>query len=186
MTSNNSQPHFELRFRPTAKEYMALLGATKHTWAEKLYAFVIPAGYWGLALLATMPFLFSRTVLKVTTAYLGSFAPVIIVLVLGGLFYLFHTFVLLPRVIRDTLDGQIIGQGENHITIDGSGIVSRVGEIRSEIPWSAVERVADFRGCILLFTGRNSGLILPRRVFFSGQEADRLLAFANQKTGVVQ
>lgn len=165
---------------------MALLGATEHTWAEKLYTFVMPAAYWGLALLATMPFLFSRAVRQITNAYLGSFAPVVIVLTLGGLFYLFHTFVLMPRVIRDTLEGQIIGRGENEITIDDSGIVSRVGEIRSEIPWSAVERVADFRGCILLFTGRNSGLILPRRVFSSVQEADRLLAFANQKTGVVQ
>lgn len=178
-----SSPRFELCFRPTPKDYMALLRASKYTWAERLYAFIIPAAYWGLALILTLPFIVYRPVRIFLLEHFGHFAPPLVIVLFGFLFWCFHTFFLLPRVMLDTLEGQIIGQGENEITIDRSGIVSRVGVVHSEVPWTAVHRVADQHGCIILFTGRNSGLILPRRVFVSAQEADRLLAFANQKIG---
>jgi len=42
------------------QEYIALLRATKYTWAERVSAMLTPAAYWGLALILTMPFLFSR------------------------------------------------------------------------------------------------------------------------------
>lgn len=162
---------------------MALLRAMKYTWAERVSAMLTPAAYWGLALIATMPFLFSRPFRQTFQPYLGSFAPVVVVLLLGGLLYTFHTFVLLPRLIRDTLEGQLIGQGESRISVTEHSIASHLGEVMSEIPWKAIKRVADSRGCIILFTGRNSGLILPRRAFDTPQDADQLLAFANQKTG---
>ncbi len=183
MTNTDPNLHVALRFRLTPKEYMALLRATKFTWAEKISAMLTPAAYWGLALILAMPFLFSRAFRQTFHPYLGSFAPVLVVLFLGGLFYAFHTFVLFPRLIRDTLAGQLIGQGESEIVVRDRGITSRLGDVTSEIPWSAVQRVVDQRGCIVLFTGRNSGLILPRRVFVSPQEADRVLAFVNQKAG---
>jgi hypothetical protein len=183
MQSTDTNPRFELRFRPTARDYMALLRATRHTRAEKLYALIVPAAYWGLALILTMPFLFSDFFRDIFEPYLGDFAPVFFVLVLGVLFYLLHTFVLFPRIIKDTLEGQIIGQGENHIVIDETGITSRVAEMTTQIPWRAVQRVADAHGCILLFIGRNSGLIVPRRVFTTAVEASRFLAFAMQKSG---
>jgi hypothetical protein len=186
MQNPDSPQRFALRFRPTVKEYMALLRATRSTWAERLYAFIVPAAYWGLALLLTVPIIVYAPVRRFLVEHIGSYALPATAVVFGLLFYCFHTFFLFPRLIRDALEGQIIGQGENEITVDESGMVSRIGEVYSNIPWSGVRRVADARGCILLFTGRNSGLILPRRAFASPQEADRMLAFAHQKTGAAQ
>ncbi|HRF09148.1 MAG TPA: YcxB family protein [Xanthobacteraceae bacterium] len=186
MQNTDSPPQAVLRFRLTMQEYIALLRATKYTWAERVSAMLTPAAYWGLALILTMPFLFSRAFRQTFHPYFGSFAPVIIVVLLGALFYAFHTFVLFPWLIRDTLAGQLIGQGESEISLTEQGIISRLGKVVSEIPWDAVQRVADARGCIILFTGRNSGLILPRRAFDSQAEADRILAFAKLKTGAAQ
>lgn len=186
MTDHISDVRFDLRFRLTQQEYMSLLRATKYTWAERISAMLTPAAYWGLALILTMPVLFSRAFRQTFHPYLGSFAPVLVVLAFGALFYAFHTFILFPRLIRDTLGGQLIGQGESDIRVTAQGVSSRIGNVTSEIPWDAVQRVVDTRGCILLFTGRNSGLILPRRAFVSHEEADRMLAFAHQKTGAAQ
>lgn len=183
MQDISSGTRFELRFRPTAQDYAALLRATKHTWAERLYAFIVPAAYWGLALILTVPLIVYGPARRFLTEHAGHYGPPAVIVAFGLLFWCFHAFFLFPRVIRDTLEGQTIGQGENHITVDDSGIVSRVGGVHSQVPWAAVQRVADSRGCIILFTGRNSGLILPRRIFVAEQEADRLLAFANQKAG---
>lgn len=186
MQNNNQTPRFELRFRPTVKEYMALLRAIRCTWAERLYAFIVPMAYWGLALILMVPIIVYAPVRRFLVEHIGYYAPPATALVFGLLFYCLHTFVLFPRMIRDALEGQVIGQRENEITVDEGGIVSRVGEVYSNIPWSGAQRVADVRGCILLFTGRNSGLILPRRAFDTPQEADRMLAFAHQKTGAAQ
>jgi hypothetical protein len=186
MQESNQSPHFALRFRPTVKEYRALLYATKYTWTERLYAFIVPAAYWGLALILSVPILVYAPVRRFLIEHIGYYAPPAVAVVFGLLFYCFHSFILFPRLIRDALEGQIISQGENEITVDENGVVSRIGTVYSNIPWSGVRRVADVRGCILLFTGRNSGLILPRRAFASPQEADRMLALAHQKTGAAQ
>lgn len=64
---------------------------------------------------------------------------------------------------------------------DGEGVATSAPNASSEIRWAGIEELKVWQGLLLVFLNRHCALIIPRRCV--GADADRLVAFIEQKIG---
>lgn len=76
-----------------------------------------------------------------------------------------------------------IGEGEVRLRADAAGLelhATTLGD--SNIPWTAVRHVSDTGGRVLLWLNVYQAVIVPRRAFGSGTEAERFVQLARGRT----
>lgn len=112
----------------------------------------------------------------------GFYGPPLLVALFGLILFIFHRRILLPAVVRDFISGYGLSD-EAHIVAADAGMNYEVNGIKTDIPWSAIQRVTRRYGCIFLSTSRKNAIVLPERAFATPEEAERFLSFAQRRAG---
>jgi hypothetical protein len=87
-------------------------------------------------------------------------------------------------VMRRQFAGLASSRHDYTVHLNGAGVSYTCGKISTQLPWDAVDRVVDKRGCILLFFDDLAALVVPRRAFATAAGADAFLSFAQLRTGL--
>jgi|GEM_PF-2869074 len=180
MPKTNSRNRFELRYRMDVDDFSTLLYFSRQTWSKRIYWAIVPAFYWLLVACVALPVLFYAPLREAIIASAGFYVPPLIVASFALAFFLFHRRILVPAMLRDTLNEQGFDK-PIHLSVADKGITFRNIGITSALPWKTVKRVVNAYGRIILFTSDGNGLVVPHRIFATQKEAERFLSFVNQK-----
>lgn len=181
MTKKKSKTRFDLRYRMKVEElhayqYVAHRGAG---WNTRFYWSLPIASYWLVFAIIAVPIVFYAPLRKTIIETTGFYGPPLIIFTVALLLMTFHSRVLIPGMLRETLEAHY-GENEIEVTSADSGVVFRCGGVTTNIPWEAVERVVDAYDCIFLLATRGNGVLAPHRAFATPKEAARFLAFAKK------
>lgn len=106
--------------------------------------------------------------------------------VVGSLVYLlFSALIVYGLSALLTYVSQLIGfllgsatRRPQTVTITPHAVTKYIGDASSTLAWSNIARVVATRRSVLLFTGRNSAIIVPKRAFDTPEAADAFAASA--------
>jgi len=163
-------------YRLTSTEFMSVTHAAKPNRLLQIYncsltglltAF-LQLSLWGIFVL----------ILRVAFGPVRGAAVIASVAVAGVIAALVVLRVIGPAVLRGYFSGLSASRFDYTIKLYDDGARYSLGKLAVFLPWDAVDRVVDKRGCIFLFVDDYSAIIAPRRAFASAGNADTFLAFA--------
>lgn len=168
---HNRAPRFTASFDITYDDYLALCDA-QDLWKPSKIRLPRPA-HWALTALIAVGGL---VLVAVGDGWFGG------VLLVGVAVILLMEFALIPVVRKRSYTKQGLEGMTVTLKADDDGFNMTNAKADSRIAWGAVKRINRFREHLILWTSRQTGLVLPERAFASKAEADAFYDFAMEKT----
>lgn len=180
MTSSDGRArHSAGPFRLSPKEYVASAGTAKYSRLTKIYGCVASA----LVTMLIQIVMWGIFILILRTVIGRISEPVVVsaVILAGALALFLMLRVINPAIMQGQFRGLAASRQDYTISLHDDGVHYSCGSIACLVPWNAVDRVIDKRGCIFLFIDDVMAVITPRRVFASTSDADGFLNFAQHR-----
>jgi hypothetical protein len=166
-------------YRLTSAEFISIAWATRSGLFQKTYNCIASAlvtmalqlSLWGVFLLAYRLAIGPApvAVLVGAVAFAGLMAILLMFWVIGA------------ALMRSYFKRQMIARFDYTINLYDDRMQYALGKVSASLPWEAIDRIVDKRGCVFFFLDDLAAIIVPRRAFASTANADAFLSFAQAR-----